>query len=191
MEESQAKKSISLGYGAFAAVLLGTLLIGFLSGGLLGGALTFVLTGRPLASSPQEGPSPPLRSIAPATDRAWLGITYVPITPLIARRYNLPVTAGALVTAVTPDSPADRAGILEEDVVTAVDGSKLDEGTSLVDMIGAKKPRDRVTLTLLRGGSEKTVEVVLGQSPAGSSGQEPWQPLERFRRSIDRLLFGR
>jgi len=191
MQESQAKRNVSLSYGMFALVLLGTLLVGFLSGGIFGGVLSYLLNGRALTSvlplspalQPHVGPF--------AIDRPWIGITYVPITPPIARRHNLPVTSGALVTAVMADSPASRAGIRADDIVTAVNKRRLDEGVSLIDIIAAKKPGDKVTLTILREGNELSVEVILGRGAGASSTVQGWQPLERLRRAVDRLLFQR
>ncbi|MEU3464380.1 trypsin-like peptidase domain-containing protein [Streptomyces sp. NPDC006733] len=66
--------------------------------------------------------------------------------------------------AVTPGGPGDRAGITSGDVVTAVDGERVHRGEELIVKIRSHRPGDRLTLTLVRDGSERTVELTLGSA---------------------------
>lgn len=66
--------------------------------------------------------------------------------------------------AVTPGGPGDLAGIKAGDVITAVDGELVHRGDELVVRIRSHRPGDRLTLTLLRAGSERTVELTLGSA---------------------------
>jgi putative serine protease PepD len=68
---------------------------------------------------------------------------------------------GALVAAVSPDSPADDAGLQQGDVVTAIDGHPVLAATDLIAAIRSSKPGDTVTLHVQRGGSEKDLTVTL------------------------------
>lgn len=106
--------------------------------------------------------------------RPWLGVRYLVITERLAKQQKLPVTNGALVVrgatpadlAVVPGSPADKGGVRENDIITEVDGERVDEDHPLANRIARKKPGDRVRLTVLRQGKEKKIEVTLGEFPA-------------------------
>ncbi|MDQ2827095.1 MAG: trypsin-like peptidase domain-containing protein [Actinomycetota bacterium] len=73
---------------------------------------------------------------------------------------------GAAVTSVDPGSPAAKAGLTAEDVVTAINGKPV---TSMVDLAAAIRtnaPGEKLTLTVRRGTKQRTVEVTLGKAPA-------------------------
>jgi S1-C subfamily serine protease len=79
---------------------------------------------------------------------------------------SLPDDGAAKIADVVSGSPADRAGLQTADEVTAVDGNKIETGDELRSAIDAKKPGDKITLTINRAGKERTVQVTLGQRPA-------------------------
>ncbi len=105
--------------------------------------------------------------------RPYLGVRYVQITETLKKKNNLSVDYGVLVLrgetaedlAVIPGSPADKAGIVENDIILEVDGIKLDDGKSLASIIRQKQVGDVVKLKILHKGSEKTVEVKLEKAP--------------------------
>ena len=68
---------------------------------------------------------------------------------------------GALITEVNASSPAQRAGLQKDDVVTAVDGQPVTDGISLIVAIRTHVPGDRIELTVLRGGDEQQVTLRL------------------------------
>jgi S1-C subfamily serine protease len=94
------------------------------------------------------------------------------ITPELAKSENLPKDYGALVVrgdvrtdlAVIPGGPADKAGIVENDIILEVDGKKLSDDQTLVGAIRKKNPGESVTLKVYSKGQEKNVTVVLGES---------------------------
>ncbi len=100
--------------------------------------------------------------------RAYVGVYLVEITPEIAKTYNLPVNAGAYLysssayTAVVSGSPADKAGIKDKDIITAVNGVKIGTAGSLSSLVGEYKPGDTVQLTVIRDGKEIAVNLTLG-----------------------------
>ncbi len=93
---------------------------------------------------------------------AWLGVYTESVDKSLMRRLDLTVSSGELVTDVVTDSPADKAGFEEDDVITAVDGTKITSNTELSDVIAQHKPGDKVSITLVREGKEKQVLVSLG-----------------------------
>jgi len=103
--------------------------------------------------------------------RPMLGIRYIAITKDFATLNKLTVNSGALVSsgnqmgelAVVPGSPADKAGLRENDIITAVNNEKIDENTGLVTLLSKYQPGDEVELTYLRGGEEKKIKVKLGE----------------------------
>jgi S1-C subfamily serine protease len=105
--------------------------------------------------------------------RPYLGIRYVAINAEMKDANNLTVDYGVLVKAgataselaVIPGSPADKAGIVENDIILEVDGVKLDDKTNLASIIREKKIGDVVNLKILHRGAEKTVQVTLAAAP--------------------------
>ncbi|MBI5301146.1 MAG: PDZ domain-containing protein [Chloroflexi bacterium] len=78
-------------------------------------------------------------------------------------------TDGARVTQVENGSPAAKAGLQVGDVITAVGGTKVDANHALADLIAAKKPGDKVDLSVTRGTQSLTLTVELGAAPQNSS----------------------
>ena len=101
--------------------------------------------------------------------RPYLGVRYLPITKDLAAANNYPVDYGALVVsgkssgqvAVVPSSPADKAGIVENDIILEVNGEKVDESNGLVKLIQEYHVGDTIDLKILSKGKEKTVKVKL------------------------------
>ena len=103
-------------------------------------------------------------------ERAFLGVAHVGITSDVAKEYNLPVTHGAYIVneggdAVTPGSPAAKAGLRAGDVITKVGDKKIDASHPLLSAISAYQPGDKVSITYLRDGKETTVTVTLATYP--------------------------
>lgn len=99
--------------------------------------------------------------------RAYVGVYGVEITAAVAKEYDLPVNSGMYVyssssyTAVMAGGPAAKAGILDKDIITAVNGVKVGAAGSLSSLVGEYKPGDTVQLTVLREGKEIAVNVTL------------------------------
>lgn len=105
--------------------------------------------------------------------RPYLGVRYMQITKRLQEQNNLPVDYGALIVrgstpeelAVIPGSPADKAGIVENDIILEVDGVKLKEGKSLASIIRQKKVNQNIKLKILHKGVEKEIVVKLEKFP--------------------------
>lgn len=101
--------------------------------------------------------------------RPYLGIRYLPITPDLAKTNNLKYDYGALVVrgngigqvAVVPGSPADKAGVVENDIVLEINNDRIDENNLLTTLIQKYNVGDTVTLKISHQGNEKSVKVKL------------------------------
>ena len=108
--------------------------------------------------------------------RPYLGVVYVPLTSDIAKEYNLSVDRGAYIpkssdigqTTIIAGGPAEAAGLQEGDVITKVDGTAVDETTSLTSLLGKHKVGDNVALTIVRDGKTITKNVTLGTAPTSN-----------------------
>uniref|UniRef100_A0A7C4RAN9 PDZ domain-containing protein n=1 Tax=candidate division CPR3 bacterium TaxID=2268181 RepID=A0A7C4RAN9_UNCC3 len=103
----------------------------------------------------------------------YLGIRYIQITESLKKKNNLSVDYGVLVSrgetkdelAVIPGSPADKAGIVENDIILEIDGVKLEKNNSLTSIIRQKNVNQTIKLKILQKGKEKEIEVKLEKAP--------------------------
>jgi serine protease Do len=100
-----------------------------------------------------------------AVTRGWIGVQIQPVTQEIADSLGLKKTQGALVAEPQAGGPAQKAGIKAGDVITAVNGEEIKDARDLAKKIGAMSPKQDVKLTVVSGGSEKTVSLNLGTLP--------------------------
>ena len=99
--------------------------------------------------------------------RPWVGVDYGgEIDPQTARAYNLTTDYGVLVRGVEPSSPAAKAGLQPNDIITEVSGQKVTSWNDFVRDIVGKKIGDTVTITYVRGGATHKVSVTLTERPA-------------------------
>jgi serine protease Do len=97
--------------------------------------------------------------------RGFLGVTIQPVTPELAKEFNLPEQTGALIGGVSPNSPAAKAGLQAGDVITEFDGKKVTDSRNLRLMVAQTAPNSKVSLKLLRDGKERTLSASLGELP--------------------------
>lgn len=95
--------------------------------------------------------------------RGWLGVLIQAITPEISESLGLKDTKGALVADVTPDSPADKAGLKRGDIVIEFEGTKIDEFSDLTKMVGVASPGESKSMKVLREGKVVNITVELGE----------------------------
>ncbi len=106
--------------------------------------------------------------------RPWIGVFYEPVTPALASRSGLPLDYGVLVRqspdstdpAVVAGSPAANAGIVEGDLITAINDERIDATHPLDDLLAQYRPEERLSLSVLRGGQTLTLPLTLGTRPA-------------------------
>jgi S1-C subfamily serine protease len=113
--------------------------------------------------------------------RGQLGVTVQGITSDLARSLGLSDVQGALVSGVSPDSPAATAGIERGDVIVSVNGAPVVDGNSLRNRIAGTRPGTRVAVGLVRDGKQKTVQVPLAELRAAEGKDEGAAPAEGGR----------
>jgi serine protease Do len=101
------------------------------------------------------------------TRRGWLGVYIQDVTDELAEGLGLDKARGALVSEVTPESPAAAAGILAGDVVTDYDGRPVHEKRDLPLMVADTPIGQKVQLKVLRKSAEVTVEVTIARLAEG------------------------
>jgi Do/DeqQ family serine protease len=95
--------------------------------------------------------------------RGMLGINIQNLTEDIARAKDLKDTAGVLVSNVKPGSAADKAGIKRGDVITAINGEKIEDTNVLRNKVAGTMPGSEIKLTVVRGGSETELTATLDE----------------------------
>jgi S1-C subfamily serine protease len=99
--------------------------------------------------------------------RGFLGIAGQPVTLPEAQRIDEGREDAVLVTAVTAESPAARAGILVGDVIVTLDGHPIESPEDLLDLLVGDRVGHDATLGVLRGGAARDIVVTVGERPRG------------------------
>jgi serine protease Do len=94
--------------------------------------------------------------------RGWLGVQIQPVTEDIAASLGIDSTDGAIVADAQEDGPAAGAGIEAGDIITEVNGKTVKDPKELSETIARIEPKQRVTVTVLRDGRERDIDVTLG-----------------------------
>ena len=113
--------------------------------------------------------------------RSQLGVAIQGVSPEIAASLGLKDERGALVSSVSKDSPAEKAGIEKGDVIVSIDGVAVSDGNALRNRIASTKPGSTVSLGLLRDGAEKTVSVTLRELASTQAADAKGEPAEGGR----------
>jgi serine protease DegQ len=100
----------------------------------------------------------------------YLGARLGTLTRPVAEQLGLEVDRGVIVSDVTPNAPADQAGLEDGDVIVRINGAPVDVVEDAFGVILRTPPGETVTMTVNRDGEERQVEVTLGERPENLSG---------------------
>jgi len=121
---------------------------------------------------------PQLEKGGPATNEGgYLGVDITTLTSALREQYGFTPTSGAVVLSVISGSPAHKAGLVQGDVIVAVDGATVSSASSLESIIGKDRSGQNVQVTYYRGNIKRTTTVTLGsqaeeqQQQSSSSSQ--------------------
>ncbi|HKS38367.1 MAG TPA: DegQ family serine endoprotease, partial [Verrucomicrobiae bacterium] len=111
--------------------------------------------------------------------RGQLGVGIQPVTPDLAEEFNLPAEQrGALIGQVLPESPAEKAGLKEGDVVIEFNGKPVTDSRHFRLMVAQTAPDTEVTLKVLRDSKEKSLTATLGELSEKESAKGLRRPAE-------------
>jgi serine protease Do len=97
--------------------------------------------------------------------RGWLGVSIQEVTSELAEALEMKIPKGALISQIIKDSPAEKSGLKEEDVILSFDGEEIFYSADLPQTVGSIKPDSQVTAVVLRDGKKKSIRVKVGELP--------------------------
>ena len=100
----------------------------------------------------------------------WVGVGVAPMTKAFAESLGMVETYGAIFDHPEPGSPAERAGIEQGDVLTAINGSPLIRSSDFAKIISAMAPGTTVYFDTSRNGEAMQVRLILGSAQCRTSG---------------------
>lgn len=95
--------------------------------------------------------------------RGYIGIRFQQLTPDLARSFGLESDKGALIAAVEPNTPAEKAGLKAGDVIVEYDGKQINEGSELPRYVADTPIDKKVQMMIYRDGTKLTVSLVVGK----------------------------
>jgi serine protease Do len=110
--------------------------------------------------------------------RGWLGITIQDLKGDLAEYYGMKNKKGVLVADVIPGDPADEAGIKPHDIIIDVNGEKVTSTHELTALTARLSVGDKATLTVLREGKHKSLNVRVGKRPLTLADAGSTRPAE-------------
>ena len=96
-------------------------------------------------------------------EHGYIGIGMNDVTPDNAHFFNLQDANGAIVSQVTPDSPASRGGLKTGDVISQLNGQKITNGSALQVAVSEMVPGTKITIGVIRDGKSETLDLIVGQ----------------------------
>jgi serine protease Do len=106
-----------------------------------------------------------------SVSRGYIGAMIQEVTPDLAKSFKLADTNGVLIAQVTPDGPADKAGLKQGDVITKLNGEEITDLSRFRNKISMMSPGTVVKLDIIRDGSPKTFSVKIEKLPAKVEAQ--------------------
>jgi Do/DeqQ family serine protease len=104
--------------------------------------------------------------------RGQLGVNIQNLTDDVAKSLDLKDTKGVLVSNVLAGSAADKAGVKRGDIITAINGVKVEDGNSLRNRVASTAPGTEIKLTVLRDGKEQELTATLGEFSLNNASNE-------------------
>lgn len=94
-------------------------------------------------------------------ERGRLGVYIQDLTPSLAQAFGIDANRGAVIAQVTPDSPAEEAGVREGDVVTRINGKPVRSAAELRNEVGLLRPGETIEMVVLRNGERMRINAVI------------------------------
>ncbi len=97
--------------------------------------------------------------------RGWLGVSIQDLTPDLAARFGVTDPNGVLISDVLEDSPAEKAGFQQGDVIVEFDGKVVEDATQLKNVVAVTEVGKSVPVTMIRDSRIQTLRVTIGEQP--------------------------
>ena len=101
--------------------------------------------------------------------RGYLGVYIEDLEENKAKALGIKDTKGAFIVMIVDDSPADKAGLKEKDVIIALNSIPIEDSNQLRNDVSSMRPNDVVVFSIIRNELRQTVSVVLGERPSDNS----------------------
>ena len=115
--------------------------------------------------------------------RGRIGVQIDQVTKEVAESIGLGKAQGALVRAVEPGAPAEKAGVEAGDIIVKFEGKAVEKSSDLPRMVGSTKPGTRSTLTVFRRGAYKDLMVTIAEIEADKPARKANEPEEKPKTS--------
>jgi len=141
----------------FGALLIGTVVIGAFSSGLL------KIPGADQMSAPTAVQTQTKPVSVDETNKVhWIGVQIQDLTPVLAKSLGSSRAEGVAIRTVRPNSPADQAGMRADDIIIAMDDVPLGHSAQIASKIQLTTVGDAISVTFERGGTMQTTMVRVG-----------------------------
>ncbi len=111
----------------------------------------------------------PRLHIISADSDGWLGVSIQDISEAIKEASGLDTDKGILINEVMDKSPAQEAGLETGDIVRTFNGEDIEDTRQFVQMVRESSPGDEARLSVIRDGSDREIEVQIGERPKNSN----------------------
>jgi len=115
--------------------------------------------------------------------RGRIGVQIDQVTKEVAESIGLGKAQGALVRAVEPGAPAEKAGVEAGDIIVKFEGKAVEKSSDLPRMVGSTKPGTRSALTVFRRGTYKDLSVTIAEIEADKPARKANEPEEKPKTS--------
>lgn len=151
------------------------------------GSLQPVLAQRSTQHDPPDNPPVPRSEME--DQHGYLGVTLMDLTDDLRKEANFQ-GQGVMVDKVVQDSPAEKADVRENDIITRFNGQDVDSEAKLRDLITQTKPGDRVEVQVFRNGATKNLSVTMGSTSEAMGGPMMQRMMGQMRGPMGRMMKG-
>jgi len=105
--------------------------------------------------------------------RGWLGVVIQDVDDDLAKSFDLKNARGVLISEVSENSPAEKAGLKQGDVIIKLDDTTVSDVADLRNKIALTTPGNEIRALVIRNGKEKTITVTIGEQPSDFGHSKP------------------
>lgn len=122
--------------------------------------------------------------------RGQLGVVIQPLTDEVAKSLDLKDTKGVIVSSIKSGSAAEKAGVKRGDVITAINGEKVEDGNTLRNKVASTAPGSDVSITIVRDGKEQELKIRLDEFTQETAKKEDAAPDQPSGKTADNGKLG-